>query len=206
MWAPRVASPASFMIMKTMENYFRWRKRQVTFDKINTFNKFLLSLRPSKIAYATPDPFFFQFFRDTIRYLLDNHLVDVTSIILSEGVPLMKNTQISPNRTHSLHFGDDGSLHSHFVRNRWAKTQNLLGNMVKNDAENRRTFSFWNASSFLKRLMLHAQCLKIIQKCLIRQKTLISGLKIQIHFNWKLTFFFNKMRLSVWFSNTLTRA
>ena len=56
-------------------------------------------------------------FRDTIRYLLDNHLVDVTSIILSEGVPLMKNTQ-DPNRTHSLHFGDDGSLHSHFVRNR----------------------------------------------------------------------------------------
>ena len=63
MWAPRVASPASFMIMKTMENYFRCdptkEKRQVTFDKINTFNKFLLSLRPSKIAYATPDPFFF---------------------------------------------------------------------------------------------------------------------------------------------------
>lgn len=62
--------------------------------------------------------------------------MDVTSIILSEGVPLMKNTQIPPNRTHSLHFGDDGSLHSHFVRNRWEiLTQNLLGNMVENDAE-----------------------------------------------------------------------
>lgn len=56
-------------------------------------------------------------YRDTIRYLLDNHLVDVTSIILSEGVPLMKNTH-NANRTHSLHFGDDGSLHSNYVQNR----------------------------------------------------------------------------------------
>ena len=62
---------------------------------------------------------FFLFFSDTVRYLLDNHLVDVTSIILSEGVPLMKNTlRPNANRTHSLHFGDDGSLHSNYVQNR----------------------------------------------------------------------------------------
>ena len=70
---------------------------------------------------------FYSIFRDTIRYLLDNHLIDVTSIILSEGVPFMKSTPANANRTHSLHFGDDGSLHSTYVQNRYVfNSQNQL--------------------------------------------------------------------------------
>ena len=55
------------------------------------------------------------FFRETVRYLLDNHLVDVSSIILSEGTPQMRNGK---NQTHSLHVSEDGTLHSNFVQNR----------------------------------------------------------------------------------------
>ena len=62
-------------------------------------------------------------FRKTIQYLLDNHLVDVTSIILSEGTPQVRSGR---NQTHSLRVDEDGTLHSNYVQNRFVNKQLCL--------------------------------------------------------------------------------
>ena len=53
------------------------------------------------------------FFRQTIQYLLDNHLFDVRSVILSEGIPASEFG--GHDKTNSLDFNKNGKPETVFV-------------------------------------------------------------------------------------------
>ena len=53
------------------------------------------------------------FFRQTIQYLLDNHLFDVRSVILSEGIPASEFG--GQDQTNSLDFNKNGKPETVFV-------------------------------------------------------------------------------------------
>ena len=66
------------------------------------------------------DSSFFLFFRQTIQYLLDNHLFDVSSVILSEGIPASDFG--GRDLTNTLEIETDGNPKSNFVaRFDWAR-------------------------------------------------------------------------------------
>jgi hypothetical protein len=52
-------------------------------------------------------------FRQTIQYLLENHLFDIGSVILSEGIPASEFG--GRDKTNSLDFGENGKPKSTFA-------------------------------------------------------------------------------------------